>query len=131
MRKIKQGSPESKHSRLRPKQEEEPDIVNRQADGSYLLGISASSEAIAPEQLALELLAERAAAETDADDAMGARSYFTSGTALGGRSSKKADEEYDDMALGMMIRLREQAMQRLESERWLFEPLDRYHSRHL
>lgn len=29
----------------------------------------------------------------------------------------------------MLLRLREQAMQRIETERWLFEPLDRYQAR--
>ncbi|KAK5119986.1 hypothetical protein LTR85_007062 [Meristemomyces frigidus] len=129
IRKIRQGSPEGKHSRVKPRQEEEPDIVNRQADGGYLLGISASNEILMSEQLSLELQADREAAEMDADDAMMSRDYFASGIALSGRSSKKSDEEYDAMAPGMMMRLREQAMQRIENERWMFEPLDRYHTR--
>jgi len=42
---VKRGSPEAKHGRLRPKQTEEQDIVNRQADGSYLLGGSGDGHA--------------------------------------------------------------------------------------
>lgn len=42
-RRIRHGSPEGRHSRLKTKQQpqpptEEPDIVKRQPDGSYLLG---------------------------------------------------------------------------------------------
>lgn len=42
-RRIRHGSPEGRHPRLKPKQQpqahvEEPDIVNRQPDGTYLLG---------------------------------------------------------------------------------------------
>ena len=62
MRRIRQGSPEGKHSRLKPPQEEEPDIVNRQSDGSYLLDVSASNEAITSHLFAPELQAARDAA---------------------------------------------------------------------
>lgn len=61
VRGMRQGSPEGKHSRLKPKQEEEQCIVNKQADGSYLLGVSASNEAIAPQLMAPELEAAREA----------------------------------------------------------------------
>ena len=64
-----------------------------------------------------------------------ARHYFTSGTALGGRGSKKQEEgelvatrsrpleadkhmtEFENLALPMTLRLREQAMRRIEDER--------------
>jgi len=62
LRRIRQGSPEHKHSRLKPQQEEEPDIVNRQSDGSYLLDVSASNEAITSHLFAPELQAARDAA---------------------------------------------------------------------
>ena len=62
IRRIRQGSPEGKYSRLKPQQEEEPDIVNRQPDGSYLLDVSASNEAITQHMFAPELQAARDAA---------------------------------------------------------------------
>lgn len=34
--------------------------------------------------------------------------------------------EFDEIAPTLMVRLREQAMQKIESERWMYEPLDRY-----
>ncbi|KAK5134860.1 hypothetical protein LTR08_006092 [Meristemomyces frigidus] len=129
MRRVRQGSPEGKQSRPKPKQEEELDIVNRQANGSYLLGISASNEGVAPQQLSEEMQMEQEAAEMDEEDITTARSYFTSGAGMSGRSSKKSDEEYDAVAPAMMIRMREVAMQKIEKDRWLFEKMDRYQTR--
>lgn len=34
--------------------------------------------------------------------------------------------EFDEIAPTLMVRLREQAMQKIENERWMYEPLDRY-----
>lgn len=48
MGRARHGSPESKHSRLKPQQEEELDIVNRRPDGNYLLGIDGYAEASLP-----------------------------------------------------------------------------------
>ena len=62
MRRVRQGSPEVKQSRAKPKQEEELDIVNRQANGGYLLGISASSEETALQQVSEEMQMEQEAA---------------------------------------------------------------------
>lgn len=111
LRRIRQGSPEGRHGRAKPKVEEELEIVNRQADGGYLLGMSAAGDAGAPELYAMELQAEREAtgrpyvtqlhkstsangafAEMDEEDAKIARSYFASGCAFSGRSSKKLDQ---------------------------------------
>lgn len=88
-------------------------------------------------------------AEIEAGDAENARSFFISGTAVGGRGKSKMEEgmllffplglsfvlgllltrgfvEYEGIAPAMMIRLREQAMRKIEEERWMFEGLDRY-----
>ncbi|KAI6801815.1 hypothetical protein KC367_g8621 [Hortaea werneckii] len=137
-RRARQGSPESRIAggKARVKTEELPqkedeagvvgEIVNRREDGGYLLGVSAGNEALAQHLFAPELKAELEVAETDAQDAANARSYWTSGVALGGRGSKKMEEEFDEIAPTLMVRLREQAMQKIESERWMYEPLDRY-----
>ncbi|KAI6985219.1 hypothetical protein KC332_g13070 [Hortaea werneckii] len=136
-RRARQGSPESRlaSGKARVKTEELPEvveeevvgeIVNRREDGGYFLGVSTGNEALAQHLFAPELKAELEVAETDAQDAANARSYWTSGVALGGRGSKKMEEEFDEIAPTLMVRLREQAMQKIESERWMYEPLDRY-----
>ncbi|KAI6788106.1 hypothetical protein KC356_g7593 [Hortaea werneckii] len=137
-RRARQCSPEGRIAggKARVKTEELPqkedeavvvgEIVNRREDGGYLLGVSAGNEALAQHLFAPELKAELEVAETDAQDAANARSYWTSGVALGGRGSKKMEEEFDEIAPTLMVRLREQAMQKIESERWMYEPLDRY-----
>ncbi len=51
MRRARRGSPESKHGRARTKQEEEPPMVNRQPDGSFLIGLAQSSEVMAIAQV--------------------------------------------------------------------------------
>ena len=51
MQRVRHGSPEGKHSRLKAK--EEQDFVNRQPDGSYLLGISGFGEAMAIPMMAV------------------------------------------------------------------------------
>ena len=51
LRRIRHGSPEGKHSRLKTKQDEEQDFVNRQADGSYLLGVAGFGETVAVPQM--------------------------------------------------------------------------------
>ncbi|GAB1739114.1 hypothetical protein NU219Hw_g3870t1 [Hortaea werneckii] len=131
-RRARQGSPESRlaSGKARVKTEELPeeqevagDIVNRRDDGGYLLGVSAGNEALAQHLFAPELKAELEVAETDAQDAANARSYWTSGVALGGRGSKKMEEEFDEIAPTLMVRLREQAMQKIESERWMIGTL--------
>lgn len=46
-RRSKHGSPEGRHGRVKAKQAEEVDFVNRRADGGYLLGdpgLGASTE---------------------------------------------------------------------------------------
>ena len=45
------GSPESKHGRLKGKHNDEPDFVNRQPDGSYLLGVMGSCDSTAIPQV--------------------------------------------------------------------------------
>lgn len=51
LRRIRHGSPEGKHSRLKAKQDEEQDFVNRQPDGSYLLGVAGFGETVAVPQM--------------------------------------------------------------------------------
>lgn len=51
MRRIRHGSPEGKHSRLKVKQEDEHDFVNRRADGSYLLGVAGFGDTVAVPQM--------------------------------------------------------------------------------
>ena len=47
MRRTRHGSPEGKHSRLKAKQDEEQDFVNRRPDGSYILGVAGFGETVA------------------------------------------------------------------------------------
>ena len=51
LRRIRHGSPEGKYSRLKVKQEEEHDFVNRQPDGSCLLGVAGLGETVAVPQM--------------------------------------------------------------------------------
>ena len=51
LRRTRLGSPEGKHSRLKPKQDEEQDFVNRRSDGSYLLGVTGFGESVAVPQM--------------------------------------------------------------------------------
>jgi hypothetical protein len=44
LRRVRHGSPESKHGRSKVKQTEAQDFVNRQPDGSYLLGVAGFGE---------------------------------------------------------------------------------------
>ena len=54
LRRIRHGSPEGKHSRLKAKQDEEQDFVNRQPDGSYLLGVASfGNETVAVPQMSI------------------------------------------------------------------------------
>ena len=53
LRRIRHGSPEGKHSRLKAKQDEEQDFVNRQPDGSYLLGVAGFGEMVAVPQMSI------------------------------------------------------------------------------
>jgi len=39
--------------------------------------------------------------------------------------------EFESMALPMSMRLRDQAMRKIEEERWMFESSDRFHSTRL
>jgi len=56
---VKKGSPEAKHGRLRPRQVgDEQDVVNRQPDGSYLLGLLGDGQGRVPSVMTLELRAE-------------------------------------------------------------------------
>ncbi|KAK5167355.1 uncharacterized protein LTR77_007054 [Saxophila tyrrhenica] len=129
LRRTRHGSPEGKQNRQKPKQEDELEFVNRQPDGSYLLGVSGYGEATAVPQIGqLQTEDEADQAELDAHYVSVARQYFSSGAALGERSGSKKHEEadFEQLRLPMMMRLREQVMQQLEEERWRYEPLDRF-----
>ncbi|KAK3713904.1 hypothetical protein LTR37_008154 [Vermiconidia calcicola] len=123
LRRIRHGSPEGKLNRSKPKQDKELDFVNRQPDGSYLLGGGGFGETVAVPQLPVTKTEEE---QVDAHYEAISRQYFASGASLGGRSSKKHEEELELLRLPMMMRLREQVMQQLDDERWQYEPLDRF-----
>ena len=53
LRRIRHGSPEGKHNRLKGKQDEEQDFVNRRPDGSYLLGVAGFGETVAVPQISI------------------------------------------------------------------------------
>lgn len=52
-RRIRHGSPEGKSSRLKAKQDEEQEFVNRGPDGSYLLGVSGFGDAVTVPQMSI------------------------------------------------------------------------------
>ncbi|TKA69916.1 hypothetical protein B0A55_07638 [Friedmanniomyces simplex] len=129
-RKPRPGSPPSelRHGRRpRARQEEEDwEMVNRRPNGEYLLDVSGSNEALESEMCAPEMLAEKEEANADAYYAAVARQYFTSGMAMGGRAMKTQEEDPEEQVAAMMAHLRKSALQKLDEERWLVEPLDRY-----
>lgn len=52
LRRVRHSSPETKHSRVKPKQQdEEQDFVNRQPDGGFLLGLAQFGEVVAVPQV--------------------------------------------------------------------------------
>ena len=53
LRRFGHGSPEGKHSRLKAKQDEDQDFVNRRPDGSYLLGVAGLGETVAVPQMSM------------------------------------------------------------------------------
>lgn len=53
MRRVRHGSPEGKLSRVKAKQDDEQDFVNRQPDGNYLLGVSGFGESVAVPQMSV------------------------------------------------------------------------------
>lgn len=52
-RRIRHGSPDVKYGRVKGKQDEEQDFVNRKPDGSYLLGVAGFGETVAVPQMSL------------------------------------------------------------------------------
>ncbi|WPG98144.1 Hypothetical protein R9X50_00093000 [Acrodontium crateriforme] len=128
-RRLRHGSPEAKTGRVKSKFVEvaEEEFVIRQADGCFLLGMSCSpgESNRAPQFYSMDEPEDGEMddeAGNDAHYANLARFYFTSGAALGGRGTKKQEEEFEAMAGPMMLRLREQAMLKIENERWMYEP---------
>ena len=65
VRRGRRGSPEAKHTRPKQRQAEELDIVNRQADGNYLIGATVSSEVTTVPSLNRELEEEAERASMD------------------------------------------------------------------
>ena len=51
LRRARHGSPEGKNSRLKAKQDEEAEFVNRRPDGTYLLGVAGFGDAVAVPQM--------------------------------------------------------------------------------
>lgn len=129
-RRTRHESPDTgRHGRLRPRQQqaEEQDIVNRQPDGSYLLGastlgIAAPKAMFAPSQQD----GERTPEQEETYHRELARRYFTSGAHMGGRHSKTMEDEYEQEKPQLMASLRRQVMQKLEDEKWLYEASDRF-----
>ncbi|EMC97357.1 hypothetical protein BAUCODRAFT_138665 [Baudoinia panamericana UAMH 10762] len=125
-----QGSPDLRHGRSRARQQQdvEPDIVNRQADGGYLIGISAANDGLRSTMLPQSMVESEEEAAKDAYYAAMARQYFASGIAVQGRGSKKPQEDLEGEAHNASMRMRELARQKLDEERWMFEPQDRFHA---
>lgn len=147
-RRTRHGSPDTgRHGRLRPRQQqaEEQDIVNRQPDGSYLLGastlgIAAPKAMFAPSQQD----GERTPEQEETYHRELARRYFTSGTHMGGRHSKTMEDgqfphvlsvgislicddlEFEQEKPQLMASLRRQVLQKLEDERWPYQASDRF-----
>ncbi|KAF2208682.1 hypothetical protein CERZMDRAFT_87493 [Cercospora zeae-maydis SCOH1-5] len=135
-RRTRHGSPDTgRHGRLRPRQQaEEQDLVNRQPDGSYLLGactlgIAAPKTMFAPAQ-------QDGEGTPDQEDTYHrelARRYFTSGAHISGRHSKTMEDgrffpthQYEQEKTQLMAGLRTQVMHKLEDEKWLYEASDRF-----
>lgn len=58
-RRVRHGSPiVIKHERLKPKQEDEVDLVNRQPDGGYLLGVAGFGDAVVVPQMTVPMTEE-------------------------------------------------------------------------
>ncbi|PPJ52967.1 hypothetical protein CBER1_11477 [Cercospora berteroae] len=130
-RRTRHGSPDTgRHGRLRPRQQqaEEQDIVNRQPDGSYLLG--ASTLGIAAPKAMFAASPQQDGERTPEQEEMYhrelARRYFTSGAHMGGRHSKTIEDGYEQEKPQLMASLRRQVMQKLEDEKWLYEASDRF-----
>lgn len=96
LRRVRHASPDNgRHGRTRPRQQQvdELDIVNRQPDGSYLLGASTLGIAAPPAMFALgQQDGDMTPEQLDNYHRDLARRYFTSGTHMGGRHSKAAEE---------------------------------------
>ncbi|EME81611.1 uncharacterized protein MYCFIDRAFT_78928 [Pseudocercospora fijiensis CIRAD86] len=114
---FRHGSPERRHARPKParQQVEDQDIVNRQPDGSYLLGAPA---------LGTPSLMPMYGSGHEDGEVNPARKYFTSGTHMGVRQSRQAEDEYERDRPEMMAVLRQEVMHKLDKERWLYEPGD-------
>ncbi|CAK3940218.1 Hypothetical predicted protein [Lecanosticta acicola] len=114
---------------------EEEDIVNRGPNGSYFLDGSASFGMPAPttglggggEE---EAQIQKAMETVRQEEALLARRYFTTGMhsrlQRPTRRHTDDDEDFEFNKLEMMASLREEAMQKIEDERWLYEAQDRY-----
>ncbi|KAK4570012.1 hypothetical protein LTR86_002982 [Recurvomyces mirabilis] len=136
LRTVRQGSPEKGgaqyHGRrgAARREEEDVDIVNRQADGNYMLDVSGMIDVQAmgvPLNYPSAEIGGRVEdedASTDTYYAAVARQYFTSGRAMGGRSVKggAAGDDVEELVPEMMAHLRRQATRKLEDERWMYEP---------
>ncbi|SMR59816.1 unnamed protein product [Zymoseptoria tritici ST99CH_3D1] len=125
LRRIRQGSPESRPTRSKPKPQqpvEDLDIVNRQQDGSYILG----GPGLVGIPAVPAVFGQNLAETVDQEDAAIARKYFMSGAHMGSRASRHAEDEFERERPEVMMRMREQALAKLEDERWMYEPSDRY-----
>ncbi|KAF2860957.1 hypothetical protein K470DRAFT_257513 [Piedraia hortae CBS 480.64] len=113
-----QGSPDG---RLRARNSDEPDLVNRHADGGFLCQINDLLEASSEQQMELMQFEQERAPEIQDDEIIHkVRCYFASGA-----TSKRTKQPNDDVIVLMYKRLHAQAVSKLEDERWRYEAADR------
>ncbi|KAF2160702.1 hypothetical protein M409DRAFT_59734 [Zasmidium cellare ATCC 36951] len=126
---------ERRSRRLRPQhksrqqQVEEQEIVKRDAQGNYLLGgselgVAGGVPAVKP--LVQEDEDEVRMEELNAYYSALAKKYFTSGAAM--TTTRRIDEDYERDRPDMMYCLKAEVIQKLESEKWLYEHVDRFQS---
>ncbi|KAK4501301.1 hypothetical protein PRZ48_007108 [Zasmidium cellare] len=104
---------------------EEQEIVKRDAQGNYLLGGSELGIGVVP---AVKALVQEDEDEERMDEVNKyysalAKKYFASGAAM--TTTRRIDEDYERDRPDMMYCLKAEFIQKLESERWLHEPVDR------
>ncbi|KAF2720520.1 hypothetical protein K431DRAFT_313203 [Polychaeton citri CBS 116435] len=103
------------------------EFVKRQPDGGFVKVIPGFEAAVKAQLEAHEIVEGEKLKVMDDHYAAVAREYFTSGAAVpSSRTSRRQEDEFDEYKIPMMSRLREQVLEKLELERWLYEPVDRF-----
>ncbi|KAF2484573.1 hypothetical protein BDY17DRAFT_323416 [Neohortaea acidophila] len=121
-RRTRHGSPQGKAGRGKSRHDEGQEFVNRQPDGSYLLGVAGLGDTVAVPQMSFPKTEDELEQE-EADTHYGAvvRHYFASGASINTKEDKNREEEYEQCRLPILMRLRERVVQQLESEHWMYE----------